>query len=183
MLQLAANSECWDDGIEIISATPAWVQLAARCERKTADRLLQFFEEMSDLEDPEKHDVAFAFREMLLNAMEHGGHFDPEQYVEIAYLRARHMVMCRVKDPGEGFSLEELQHAAVNNPHDDPTRHQRVRDAQNVRPGGLGILLTQSLVDELIYSEKGNEVLLVKYLQQQDTQAPLLQPEPGTTIH
>jgi hypothetical protein len=33
-----------------------------------------------------------------------------------------------------------------------------------VRPGGFGILLTRNLVDELIYSEKGNEVLFIKYL-------------------
>ena len=33
-----------------------------------------------------------------------------------------------------------------------------------MRPGGYGILLAQKLVDELIYNEDGNEVLLVKYL-------------------
>jgi len=164
MIRLAADAECWDDGIEVISATPAWVKLAARCHRRTAERLLQFFQEMVDLEQPEKDNVAYAFREMLLNAMEHGGHFDPSQYVEISYLRGRRAVACRVKDPGEGFSLDELKHSAINNPPDDPTRHLQARDEQALRPGGLGILLSQSLVDELIYSEKGNEVLLVKYL-------------------
>ncbi len=38
------------------------------------------------------------------------------------------------------------------------------RDAKGLRPGGYGVLLVQKLVDELIYNEKGNEVLLVKYL-------------------
>ena len=33
-----------------------------------------------------------------------------------------------------------------------------------LRPGGYGVLLPKHLVDELMYSEKGNEVLLVKYL-------------------
>jgi anti-sigma regulatory factor (Ser/Thr protein kinase) len=33
-----------------------------------------------------------------------------------------------------------------------------------LRPGGFGILLAKKLVDELIYDEKGNDVLLVKYL-------------------
>ena len=74
------------------------------------------------------------------------------------------MILCRVKDPGEGFSLEEIRHAAVANPPDDPLRHQAYRDAQGLRPGGFGLLLTRSLVDELIYGEKGNEVLMVKYL-------------------
>ena len=33
-----------------------------------------------------------------------------------------------------------------------------------MRPGGYGVMLAKHLVDELIYGEKGNEVLLVKYL-------------------
>jgi anti-sigma regulatory factor (Ser/Thr protein kinase)/CheY-like chemotaxis protein len=164
MLQLAAEGPCWDDGIEVVAATAAWIQLIARCDRRTADRLLQFFHEISDLPESERDGVAMAFREILLNAIEHGGHFDPSQFVEISYVRAQHAIMCRVKDPGEGFSLEEIQHAAIANPPDDPIRHQAYRDAQGLRPGGFGVLLSRSLVDELIYSEKGNEVLLVRYL-------------------
>jgi anti-sigma regulatory factor (Ser/Thr protein kinase)/CheY-like chemotaxis protein len=168
VIRLATQEQCWDDGIEVLSANPAWVRLAARCDQKTADRLLQFFREMIDLPEPEKDDVAAAFREMLLNAIEHGGRFDPNQYVEISYVRANHMVLCRVKDPGEGFSLDEVQHAAIANPPDDPLRHQAIRDAQGLRAGGFGVLLTRHLVDELIYTEKGNEVLLIKYIGLQD---------------
>jgi anti-sigma regulatory factor (Ser/Thr protein kinase) len=164
IIRLATEGPCWDDGIEVLSATPSWIRLAARCDKKTADRLLQFFHEIVDLPENERHDVASAFREMLLNAIEHGARFDPNQYVEISYIRGRHIVMCRVKDPGEGFSLDEIQHAAIANPPDDPIRHQVYRDALGLRPGGFGVLLTQHLVDELIYGEKGNEVLLIKYL-------------------
>ena len=164
MIRLASKEECWDDGIEVLSANPAWVRLAARCDQRTAERLLQFFHEMIDLPEPEQDNVAAAFREMLVNAIEHGGHFDPNQYVEISYVRASHIVLCRVKDPGEGFSLEEIQHAAAANPPDDPLRHQAFRDAKGLRPGGFGVLLARHLVDELIYGEKGNEVLLIKYL-------------------
>ncbi len=110
--------------------------------------------------------MATAFREMLLNAIEHGGNFDPSQYVEVAYVRARRMVLCRIKDPGQGFSLGEIHHAAINNPAYDPIRHAPFREAQGLRPGGYGVMLTRHLVDELVYSEKGNEVLLVKYLPQ-----------------
>ena len=39
-----------------------------------------------------------------------------------------------------------------------------VREAKGMRAGGYGVLLTQKLVDDLIYSEKGNDVLLVKYV-------------------
>lgn len=165
MIRLAAEGPCWDDGIEVVSATSEWIQLFARCDRKTADRLLQFFHEIIDLPQPESDKVAAAFREMLLNAIEHGGNFDPNQFVEISYLRAQHAVICRVKDPGEGFSIEEIQHAAVSNPPEEPLKHLEYRDAAGLRPGGFGLLITRSLVDELIYNEPGNDVLLIKYLE------------------
>ena len=60
--------------------------------------------------------------------------------------------------------MEEIKHAAVANPPDDPLRHQAYRDAKGLRAGGFGVLLARHLVDELIYGEKGNEVLLIKYL-------------------
>jgi anti-sigma regulatory factor (Ser/Thr protein kinase)/CheY-like chemotaxis protein len=164
VIRIAMEGPCWDDGIEVLSATPAWVRLVARCDLSTAERVMQFFHEMIDLPEDEKNEVALAFREMLLNAIRHGGQFDSSQYVEISYVRARHMVECRVKDPGQGFSLSELYHAAVSNPDDDPTRHLHYREASGLPAGGYGILLSQHLVDELIYNEKGNEVLLVKYI-------------------
>lgn len=162
MVRAAMASPCWDDGIEVFSATPQWVRLAARCDISTADRLVQFLRGVRDPDIPEG--IIFAFREVLLNAMEYGGHFDPSQHVEISFLRARRAVACRVKDPGQGFLLEELRHAAINNPADDLLSHLAVREAQGLRPGGFGLLLAKKLVDELIYSEQGNEVLLVKYV-------------------
>lgn len=168
MVRLGAEGPCWDDGIELLSATPEWVRLIARCDRKTAGRLLQFFHEMVDLPESERDNVGAAFHEMLMNAIEHGGRFDPTEYVEISYIRARHAVICRIKDPGQGFSVEQVRHAAIANPPDDPLRHQSYREAKGLRPGGFGILLTRHLVDEVLYDQQGNGVLLIKYLAQQD---------------
>ena len=167
MIRMAIEGPCWDDGIEVLSATPAWIRLLVRCDDRIAERMMQFFNEFADLPDQEKGQVAYVFREMLLNAMRHGANFDPTQYVEISYVRARHAVACRVKDPGQGFSLSELYHAAVCNPIDDPIRHMQFREANGLPPGGYGILLSRHLVDELIYNEQGNEVLLIKYVDEQ----------------
>jgi anti-sigma regulatory factor (Ser/Thr protein kinase)/ActR/RegA family two-component response regulator len=164
IVRLAAIEPSWDDGIEVASATPEWIDVIARCDKGTADRLVQFLQEVSDLPNPERDNVATAFREMLLNAIEHGGNFDPQQFVELSYIRTQKMVICRIKDPGQGFSLEEIHHAAVNNPVYDPIRHALFREAQGLRPGGYGILIAKHLVDELVYSERGNEVLLIKHL-------------------
>jgi len=162
----AMASPCWDDGIEVLSATPEWVSLMARCDTVTADRLVQFLRgvRQPDLSDADREDVVVAFREILLNAMEHGCSFDSSQYVEISFLRTRRAVVCRVKDPGEGFTLAELRHAAINSPADDFFSHTEAREQQGLRPGGFGLMMAKKLVDELVYNEQGNDVLLVKYL-------------------
>jgi len=164
IINMAIDGPCWDDGIEVISATSEWIRLLVRCDLKSVERVLQFLDEYAELPDPERHDVAVASREMLLNAIEHGGNFDPTERVEIGYVRARHMVTCRISDPGPGFTLDEIPHASVANPPDDPISHLSYREAQGMRPGGFGVLLTQALVDDLIYSQDGNEVILVKYI-------------------
>jgi anti-sigma regulatory factor (Ser/Thr protein kinase)/ActR/RegA family two-component response regulator len=164
MIQHAIEDPCWDDGIDVISATPEWIRIFARCDFKTADRVLQFFDEIADLPEPERGTVGMAFREMLINAIEHGGDLDPNQQVEISYVRARHMVKCRISDPGEGFTLDDIPHSAIANPADNPVRHLDYREEHGMRPGGFGVMLAQGLVDQLVYNEQGNEVVLIKYL-------------------
>jgi anti-sigma regulatory factor (Ser/Thr protein kinase)/CheY-like chemotaxis protein len=164
MIRIAMNEPFWDDGIEILAAAPHWVRLCVRCDVVAANRLVQFYREASDLPDAETEEVATAFREILLNAMEHGGKFDPSQHVEVSYVRTQRMILCKVKDPGTGFSLDELKHSALANPPEDPFRHMEEREKRNMRPGGFGILMSKKLVDDLIYNDKGNEVLLIKYL-------------------
>jgi anti-sigma regulatory factor (Ser/Thr protein kinase) len=171
MLLLATTGPVWDEGIEILSATPQFIQLVARCDRKTADRLLQFIHEIADLPMKERDAVGLAFREMLMNAIEHGAHFNSTEHVAISYIRAKHMVLCRIKDPGDGFSLEEATHAAIMNPPSDPIRHEAIREQQGLRPGGFGILVAQNIIDELIYGENGNEVVLIKYLKPEQLEA------------
>jgi anti-sigma regulatory factor (Ser/Thr protein kinase)/CheY-like chemotaxis protein len=157
---LAATGPVWDEGIEVISATPQLIHLSVRCERRTADRLLQFIHEIPDLASEEREAIGIAFREMLMNAMEHGANFNATQHVEISYVRAKQMVLARVKDPGDGFPVDEVRSAADT----DPVQLQKKREEQGLRPGGFGILLSQKVIDELIYGEKGNEVVLIKYL-------------------
>lgn len=163
MVRAAMAEPCWDDGIEILSATPDWVRLTARCDLLTADRLVQFLQGVGSIPQADKEQVVIAFREILINAMEHGAHFNPSQHVEISFIRSRRAIACRVKDPGQGFSLEELRHAAISSP-EDLFSHLAVREVLGLRPGGFGMLLAKRLVDELIYNEQGNDVVLVKYL-------------------
>jgi anti-sigma regulatory factor (Ser/Thr protein kinase) len=164
MVRFAVGSPYWDDGIKVLQGKREWIRILARCDMQTAERLIQFVHEMLGLPEPERAAIATAFREILMNAVEHGGRLRPDRHVEIDYIRSNHMVMCRVKDPGDGFALDKIEHAAIGNPTDDPLRHITIRAELGMRPGGYGVSLARRLVDDLIYSEKGNEVLLIKYI-------------------
>lgn len=161
----AVNTRQWQDDIEVLSAAPHWIGLRLRCKLETADRLMHFVREMDlDIPPHERENIAAAFRELLMNAIEHGGESDPNKRVQVTYVRTTRAVVYLIQDPGKGFSFDAIRHAAVANPPDEPARHLEVRAEMGVRPGGFGILLTRNLVDELIYNDAGNEVLFVKYL-------------------
>lgn len=150
--------------IEVISARPEWVELILPCTREAANRLQSVMAHLdTDLPAELRDSIAYAFRELLLNAVEWGGKLDPNHTVRISYLRAKRMVMYRIVDPGAGFNIDNLPHAAISHP-DSPTAHMDVRDAKGLRAGGFGLLTVQSSVDELLYNEKRNEVVFVKYL-------------------
>jgi CheY-like chemotaxis protein len=151
--------------IEVVSARPDWLELVAPCDLETAERIQTFIERLdADLPGEMRDSIGQAFRELLLNAVEWGGQLDPDRTVRIACLRTKRMVLYRIADPGPGFSPEQLAHAAVSNDPDQPFGHMRVREEKGIRPGGFGLLMTRTLVDELIYNEAHNEVVFVKYL-------------------
>ena len=165
MVDRALNSTPSADDIEVFSARPEWLSLRVRCKLETADRILQFLREMkTGLPAAEEEHIATAFREILLNAIEHGAGSDPTKRVFITYVRTKRALLYYVRDPGKGFSFQKLSHAAVANPEGSPFNHADVRAQLGMRPGGFGLLITGQLVDELMYNESGNEVLLVKYL-------------------
>jgi DNA-binding response OmpR family regulator len=149
--------------IEVLSARPDWVELAVPCTRDAAERLHGVMAHLdADLPEEVRESVGYAFRELLLNAVEWGGKLNPRRKVRISYLRARRMLLYRIADPGPGFTMNGLDHAAIG--HADPIEHVNVREQKGLRPGGFGILMVRAKVDELIYNEKQNEVMFVKYL-------------------
>ncbi len=165
VVQQALEARSGKDDIRIISARPEWITLDLRCKLDTAERTTHFLKEMmTDLPSNATEDILAAFRELLMNAIEHGGKSNPKKRTRVSLLRIARAVMVHIHDPGTGFSLDLLPHAAISNPLDDPTRHVEVRAEEGRRPGGFGILMTRNLVDELLYNERGNAVLFLKYL-------------------
>ncbi len=152
--------------IEVISARPEWVELVLPCRREAVERIQTVMAGLdTDLAPDLRESIAYAFRELLMNAIEWGGRLDPARTVRISYLRARRMLLYRIADPGPGFNIEKLPHAAIGGPPDDPIAHMQVREEKGIRPGGFGLLMVRESVDELLYNEKRNEVVFVKYLE------------------
>jgi CheY-like chemotaxis protein/anti-sigma regulatory factor (Ser/Thr protein kinase) len=151
--------------IEVISARPEWVELVVPCTREAAERIQIVMAQLdTNLPAELRESIGYAFRELLLNAVEWGGRLDPKRKVRIACLRTERMLLYRIADPGQGFTIEELAHAAIGQSPDDPIAHMLVREEKGIRPGGFGLLMVRNSVDELIYNEKRNEVVFVKYL-------------------
>lgn len=165
---LVRDAAACDDSnaeIEVISARSGWIAVRVNCRLATADRLMSFAREFAaQLPETKRQEIMFALREILMNAMEHGAKFNPDQVVEVNAIRTARTMTFRVRDPGAGFRKEEITHAAHANSPDDPLAHIVRRQQQGMRAGGYGMLLAAGTVDELIYNETGNEVLLIKYL-------------------
>jgi CheY-like chemotaxis protein len=150
--------------IEVVSGRPDWVELVAPCTHQAAERVQSVVAHLdTDLGDDVRHSVGHAFRELLLNAIEWGGRLDPARQVRISFLRGRRMLLYRIADPGTGFRMEDLDHAAIAHPG-NPVEHMARREDKGLRPGGFGLLMVRANVDELIYNERRNEVVFIKYL-------------------
>lgn len=164
MARRAVAAREWHEGIEVVSARPDWLSLRVNCGLLTVERLVRFLSELGkDIPEPGREEVMVAFREILVNAMEHGGEFDPEQVVEVSAVRTKRTIVYYIKDPGAGFDPAELPHAAPSE-EGDLLAHAEERAELGLRPGGFGLLLARKIVDEMIHSERGNEVLLIKHI-------------------
>jgi PAS domain S-box-containing protein len=163
VIQSALKASDEPQPIEVVSAVPGWVELIVPCTREAAEQIQQVVAPLgADLPEDVLESVAFAFRELVMNAVEWGGRLDPSHKVRITCVRTDRMLMYRIADPGPGFSFEHLDHAAIA--HNNPLDHMLVRDAKGLRAGGFGVLTARASVDELVYNQKQNEVIFIKYL-------------------
>jgi serine/threonine-protein kinase RsbW len=99
-------------------------------------------------DEREQDAINLALEEALANAIRHGNRDDAGKSIFVDYAVSPQDVRVTIRDEGDGFDPDNLP---------DPRQpgHQR-------RPSGRGILLLRTYMDEVLYNEKGNEVLLIK---------------------
>lgn len=154
MIERAAAATDWEDGIEIVSAHPGWISLRLRCRQLTADRLLQFFRELdAPIAGSDRVNIAIAFRELLLRAIEHNRQFDPNRSVLVSCFKTARALIYLIQDPVLSFDVDHRQMIDRN---------------ESVPFRDLGVLDTQRIADEVLFSDKGGEVLLIKYISMSD---------------
>lgn len=165
MVRAALRASDWRDGIEVLSGLPHWLTLRVACRVVTADRLIRFMSELQNgMPDRERDLLIAAFRELLLNAMEHGAGFDAGKVIEVTAAKTARAIVYHFKDPGPGFDSDDLKHAAASELPDDVMATAVARAEMGLRPGGFGMLIARQVADELVYNERSNEVLMIKHL-------------------
>jgi len=145
MVQHAIGKPCWMTGSMWSPQTPEWIASARVATSRQRIACFHFLMKSLSCLEPEEVMLVWHSARCSPTQSKHGGRLDPNQQVEISYLRARHMVTCLITDPGEGFTLDEIPHAAIANPENDALRHVEYREACGMRPGGFGVLLAQRL--------------------------------------
>jgi serine/threonine-protein kinase RsbW len=115
--------------------------------RKVEDRIMRQVESMGY--SPRcVFGIRLALEEALVNAYRHGNHGDESKRITVSYDIGPQRVVVRVRDDGPGFEPGRVP---------DPTSPDRV-----CLPCGRGIMLMRAYLDEVTYSDQGNEVQLVK---------------------
>ena len=172
MVASAVKADQWRDGLQVISGLPHWLTLRVACQHLTADRLVHFMTGLRPSSLADEGDLLIAaFRELLLNAMEYGAGFDPEKVVEVTAARTARAIVYHFKDPGSGFDREDLAHA-IATAHPETVLAAAIHRAERgLRPGGFGMLIARQVADEIVYNERGNEVILIKHLDKRNGSA------------
>lgn len=143
--------------------------------QKLTDRLNRFFTA------PVVNTIRICFREILVNAIEHGNlgiTFDQKSqaiekgdYMEfllsrqqdkkfahrrvyVDYLINGRILMFRVTDDGDGFDHASFLDRARNDPYLSMLEH------------GRGIIMTKSVFDSVVFNDKGNQVILTRKIPQ-----------------
>jgi DNA-binding response OmpR family regulator len=157
-----------EGGIEAESPTGGWVELTARSEMEYLKRMQRFTQILFDAHLPQgvQDDLRAVIEEAGRNAIEWGNKFDREKRFRISYCRFSDRIILKFEDEGEGFRPD-----GEYDPTRDPVGHIKKRKADGKRPGGFGLYMLRQMMDEVVFNEKGNVVLMTKLLEQ---------PEAGT---
>ena len=138
-----------------------WVEITVPSQEEYVSRVQEMVEmlEKSKLDQDTRDELMLAIDELVRNAMEWGNRYDARRRVLVSYYCAEDRVVLKVEDEGRGFNVEQLK-----DPTEDLAQHVADREAAGKRPGGLGVHLIRNMMDEVLYNDTGNVVMLTKFI-------------------
>ena len=146
---------------EVKQELQGWVELTALSDFEYVERFQKFTALLGNIPlDPEqREDLRVAIDELGQNAIEWGNSDNRNKRIHLSYCIFHDRIVFKVEDEGEGFKPLELKDPSV-----DPLQHIMNRMAEGKRAGGYGVFITTQLMDEVVYNQKGNTVILTKLL-------------------
>jgi len=146
--------------IVVSSGVQGWVEITAPTDFEYVERFNKFTTLLGSipLSDEEKGDIRVAVDELGQNAVEWGNRNDRNKRIHLSYCIFRDRIVFKIEDEGEGFSPARLRDPSV-----DPLAHIVERMKEGKRAGGYGVFITKKLMDDVLYNESGNTVLMTKF--------------------
>ena len=145
--------------VDIQIGEAGWVELQMPSSENTMHRLDKFFRLMYDGDVPPEtlEDIGLCFREVVRNAIEWGHKFDIKKRVKISHMLFQDEFVFKIEDNGQGYDI-----SAMLEGHDDLVQMEDERESSGKRPGGLGMTMVKGLMDQVIYNQRGNMIILSK---------------------
>jgi anti-sigma regulatory factor (Ser/Thr protein kinase) len=106
-------------------------------------------ERFDNLTQEEHGDIKLVLNELMFNAVLHGNRADESKQVRVSLTTTKKLVSISIEDEGCGFDSEEA------------LRNMRREDALRLETG-RGMTLVNALADEVIYSDAGRKVTILK---------------------
>ncbi len=92
--------------------------------------------------------IKLSLEEAFANAIKHGNQFDPEKQVHVDATITPGTLDVAIRDEGAGYCPDCVA---------DPTASCNLE-----HPGGRGLLLIRAYMDEVLHSDQGREVRMIK---------------------
>ena len=94
--------------------------------------------------------IKLALEEAITNAIKHGNKLNPDLTVDITMTCTANVLTICIKNKGQGFDVNKIP---------DPTKEEGLK-----RTSGRGVFLVKKLMDEVVFSDEGREIKMVKRL-------------------
>lgn len=149
-------------GLEFITRREDWVELVAPNRLGALDRIDRLLSGFCDAEIPaaEREELRFALSEICRNAWEWGNQKDDRRKIRVGCCRFQDQIVIKIEDEGAGFDP-----GAVPDPSRDIRNFLSERADAGKRAGGFGLHMVRKIMDQVVFNEKGNVVVLSKIIQ------------------